>query len=225
MEGEIDAGVYNHAGPEIGVASTKAFLSQLIVLILMVVFMTKNKGKNNNELLSELEKIPEKMEKILKQSFKIKRIAEKYKKYKNFLFLGRRFNFPTALEGALKLKEISYIHAEGCPASEMKHGPIAMIDKHFPSVMIMPNNSVYDKMYSNLEEIKARNGPIIVIATEGNRKIKSAVDDVLYIPKTIEALSPLLAIIPLQLFAYYIGDALGLNVDKPRNLAKSVTVE
>ncbi len=219
---ETDAGIYNHAGPEIGVASTKAFLSQITILVLMTEYLAKNK---HPEILAELQKIPEKIATILQQAEKIKTLAEKYAHYKNFIFLGRRFNYPTALEGALKLKEISYIHAEGYGAGELKHGPIAMINLEFPTVAIATQNSVSEKMHSNLEEIKARSGPILAIATEGDNKISSISNDVFYIPATIEALEPLLTVVPLQLFAYYIGTKLGHNVDKPRNLAKSVTVE
>ena len=221
---ETDAGVYNHAGPEIGVASTKAFLSQLTVLIMMAVYLSKNKN-SSKKLLEELEKIPKKIEIILAQSAKLEKLAEKYKNYKNFLFLGRRYNYPVALEGALKLKEISYIHAEGYGAGEMKHGPIAMITENFPTMAIIPQNSVSEKMISNLEEIKARKGPIFAITTEENKEISSLTKDIFYIPKTIEPLEPLLTIVPLQLFAYYIGTKKGFDVDKPRNLAKSVTVE
>src|SRR3989344_3511869 len=221
---ETDAGVYNHAGPEIGVASTKAFLSQLTVLIMMAVYLSKNKN-SSKKLLEELEKIPKKIEIILAQSAKLEKLAEKYKNYKNFLFLGRRYNYPLALEGALKLKEISYIHAEGYGAGVMKHGPIAMITENFPTMAIIPQNSVSEKMISNLEEIKARKGPIFAITTEENKEISSLTKDIFYIPKTIEPLDPLLTIVPLQLFAYYIGTKKGFDVDKPRNLAKSVTVE
>ena len=221
---ETDAGVYNHAGPEIGVASTKAFLSQLTVLILMAIYLSKNKH-SSKALLQELEKIPKKIETILTQSAKLEKLAEKYKDYKNFLFLGRRYNYPVALEGALKLKETSYIHAEGYGAGEMKHGPIAMISQNFPTMAIVPQNSVSEKMFSNLEEIRARKGPIFAIATEGDEKILSLADDVFYVPKTMEPLEPLLTVVPLQLFAYYVGTKRGFDVDKPRNLAKSVTVE
>lgn len=221
---ETDAGVYNHAGPEIGVASTKAFLSQLTILTLMALYLSKDKSPSQ-ALLQELERIPEKIRTILTQSQKLEKLAEKYKDYANFLFLGRRYNYPVALEGALKLKEISYIHAEGYGAGEMKHGPIAMISPDFPTMAIVPQNSVSEKMFSNLEEIRARRGPICAIATEGNEKILSLADDVFYVPKTIEPLEPLLTVVPLQLFAYYVGTKRGFDVDKPRNLAKSVTVE
>ncbi len=223
---ETDAGVYNHAGPEIGVASTKAFISQLTILILMAVYLSKsNENSYNNTLLQELKKIPKKMQTILNRSDEIEKLAEKYKDYDNFLFLGRRYNYPVALEGALKLKEVSYIHAEGCSAGEMKHGPIAMISEDFPTMAIVPQNNISEKMLSNLEEIKARGGPIFAIATEGDKRITSLANDTFFIPKTIEPLEPLLTVIPLQLLAYYIGTKRGFDVDKPRNLAKSVTVE
>lgn len=223
---ETNAGVYNHAGPEIGVASTKAFISQLIILTLMSVYLSKSNGHlTNHALLQELEEIPEKIKTILSRSTELEKLAGKYKNYDNFLFLGRRYNYPVALEGALKLKEISYIHAEGYGAGEMKHGPIAMISENFPTMAIVPQNSVSEKMFSNLEEIKARKGPIFAIATEGDKGITSLANDVFFIPKTIEPLEPLLTIVPLQLFAYYVGTKRGFDVDKPRNLAKSVTVE
>lgn len=221
---ETDAGVYNHAGPEIGVASTKAFLSQLTVLSLMAAYLAKDKSKCL-ELLQELEKIPGKIKKILSQSGRIEKLAEKYKDYDNFLFLGRRYTYPVALEGALKLKEVSYIHAEGYGAGEMKHGPIAMIAQDFPTFAIVPQNSMSKKMLSNLAEIKARKGMILAIATEGDQEISALSDDVIYLPKTIEPLEPLLTVVPLQLFAYHAGVKRGFDVDKPRNLAKSVTVE
>ena len=219
-----DAGVYNHAGPEIGVASTKAFLSQLTVLAMMAIFLSKDTS-STRMLLEELEKIPKKIKTILAQSTSLIKLAEKYKDYENFLFLGRRYNYPVALEGALKLKEISYIHAEGYGAGEMKHGPIAMISKDFPTMAIVPQNSVSEKMFSNLEEIKARKGPILAIATEGDTEILSITSDVFFVPKTIESFEPFLTVVPLQLFSYYIGTKRGFDVDKPRNLAKSVTVE
>jgi glucosamine--fructose-6-phosphate aminotransferase (isomerizing) len=184
--------------------------------------MSKAMGK---QIAAEILALPLKMRRILRAKEKIKEIAAKYSKYDNFLFLGRKYGFPVALEGALKLKEISYVHAEGCSAGEMKHGPIALVDKNFPSVFIAPRDSVYEKMVSNMEEIKARDGKIIAIATEGDEMIKKIADDVIYIPKTLELISPLLSIIPLQLFAYYMAVLRGCDVDKPRNLAKSVTVE
>lgn len=222
---KTDAGIYNHAGPEIGVASTKAFLSQLTILTLMALYMTDKKKSIHFELMKEMVRIPNKIEKILKNAKQMEKLAEKYKDYRDFLFMGRRYNYPLALEGALKLKEVSYVHAEGYGAGEMKHGPIAMIGPDFPTCAIVPQNSVSDKMYSNIEEIKTRGGPVLAIATEGDKEISSIADDVFYIPKTLEPLEPILAVVPLQLLAYYIGTALGHNVDKPRNLAKSVTVE
>ncbi|MEK7587174.1 MAG: glutamine--fructose-6-phosphate transaminase (isomerizing) [Patescibacteria group bacterium] len=222
---ETKAGVYNHAGPEIGVASTKAFLSQLTTLLLMAIYFAKDKKSFPKNLLHEIENIPAKIERILAQAKLVEKIANKYKNFNHFLFLGRRYNYPTALEGALKLKEISYIHAEGYGAGEMKHGPIAMISKDFPTLAIMPKNGVADKMHSNLEEIKARGGPIVAVATEGDELVSLLTSDVLWIPSTLEMLEPLLAVVPLQLFAYYIGTQRGFNVDRPRNLAKSVTVE
>ena len=221
---DTDAGIYNHAGPEIGVASTKAFLSQVTCLLLMALYMEKD-GMKHKELLLELKNIPDKIEKILMQSALVENLAEKYKAYENFLFLGRRYNYPAALEGALKLKEVSYIHAEGCGAGEMKHGPLAMIGPNFPTMAIAPKNGISEKVSSNLEEIKARRGPIVVIATEGDEEISHVANDIIRIPPTVEALEPLLASVPLQLFAYYAGVKKGYDVDKPRNLAKSVTVE
>ena len=176
-------------------------------------------------IVKELKRIPDLMRKILEQNDSIERLAKKYQKYENFLYLGRKYNLPVALEGALKLKEISYVHAEGYGAGEMKHGPIAMIDKNFPSVFIAPQDSVYEKMLSNIEEVRARRGPVIAVATEGDEKIRELADDVIYIPKTLEMLTPLLSVVPLQLFAYHLGVMRGYDVDKPRNLAKSVTVE
>ena len=190
----------------------------------MAAYFAKDKHANE-PILAELEKIPEKIQQILGQSAIIETLAEKYKNHENFLFLGRRYNYPVALEGALKLKEISYIHAEGYGAGEMKHGPLAMISQDFPTLAIIPQNGVSEKMLSNLEEIKARRGPILAIASEGDKKVSSVADDVIYIPKTIEPLEPFLTVVPLQLFAYYMGTKRGFNVDRPRNLAKSVTVE
>ncbi len=222
---ETIAGVYNHAGPEIGVASTKAFLSQLGVLAQMAIFLSANKAKLHKEVIAELANIPAKINTILKKSDQIKSLAQKYIKYQNFIYLGRGHNYPTALEGALKLKEISYVHAEGYAGGEMKHGPIALIDEGFPVIALATKNRVYEKMISNLEEIKARRGLILAIATAGDRHIAKLVNDVFYVPKTHEMLEPLLNIIPLQLFAYHFGVLRGHDVDKPRNLAKSVTVE
>ncbi len=225
---ETDAGVYNHIGPEIGVASTKAFTSQLTILALLTLFLGRQRQMSlvtGQKITKEIKRLPELIEKILKESGQIKKLARKYYKARDFLFLGRKYNYPIAMEGALKLKEISYIHAEGYAAGEMKHGPLAMIDKDFPTFGIAPSDSVYEKMVSNLEEIKARGGPILVLATEGNKEIKKLTNDVIYIPKTLEMLTPILAVIPLQFFAYHCATLKGLDVDKPRNLAKSVTVE
>lgn len=225
---ETDAGIYNHAGPEIGVASTKAFISQMTVFALLTIFLGRQRNMSlvtGKRIAKELGLISKKMHLVLDNNKKIKAIAKKYHKYNNFLYLGRKYNMPIAFEGALKLKEISYIHAEGYSAGEMKHGSIAMIDENFPSVVIVPSDSVYEKVESNIEEIKARKGRVIAIATSGNKQIRKLVDDVIYIPKTLEMLTPLLSIVPLHLFAYYIGVLRGNDVDKPRNLAKSVTVE
>lgn len=225
---ETDAGVYNHAGPEIGVASTKAFVSQLAVLSLLGLFIGRQRDMSlvmGRRIAAELSALPEKMRRILKESPNIKKIARKYHKYDHFLYLGRKYNYPVALEGALKLKEVSYIHAEGYGAGEMKHGPIAMIDTNFPTMVIAPSDSMYEKVVSNIQEIKARSGKVIAIATEGDNQIKKIVNDVIYIPKTLEMLTPILSVMPLHLFAYYVGVMRGYDVDKPRNLAKSVTVE
>ena len=225
---ESEAGVYTHAGPEIGVASTKAFTSQLVVLALITLLLARKKNMSLAEgksIAEELQKIPEKINKILDMNQSIERIAEDFKDARNFLYLGRGFNFPVALEGALKLKEISYIHAEGYPAAEMKHGPIALIDNDMPAVFIAPRDTNYDKILSNIEEVKARNGRIIAIASENDGDIDHLVDFTIKIPDTIRMLTPLLAVIPLQLLAYHIAVKKGLNVDQPRNLAKSVTVE
>ncbi len=225
---ETDAGVYNHAGPEIGVASTKAFLSQLEVLALLTIFLGRQRHLSDTEakrIAKELASIPEKVEKILKNVEPIKRAAERLKGATNALYIGRKYNMPIALEGALKLKEVSYVHAEGYGAGEMKHGPIAMIEPSFPTVAIAPRDSVYAKMISNIEEIKARKGPVIAVATEGDTEIAKKADEVIHIPETHEMLTPILSVVPLQLLAYYVGVAKGYNVDRPRNLAKSVTVE
>ncbi len=225
---EVDIGVYNHAGSEIGVASTKAFVSQLSVLALLSLFLGRQRNislSTGRKMAEELVALPKKMEEVLKLNGQIKKIARKYYKYNNFLYLGRKYNYPIALEGALKLKEISYIHAEGYGAGEMKHGPIALIDKNMPTVVIAPSDSVYEKVMSNIQEIKARRGKVIVIATKGDKEIAKIVDDVIYIPKTLEMLTPILSVMPLHLFAYHVGVMRGHDVDKPRNLAKSVTVE
>lgn len=225
---ESEAGVYTHAGPEIGVASTKAFTSQLVVLALITLLLARKRNMSLADgkcIAEELEKIPEKINKILELNESIEKIAEIFKDAKNFLYLGRGFNFPVALEGALKLKEISYIHAEGYPAAEMKHGPIALIDDNMPAVFIAPKDTNYDKILSNIEEVKARSGKIIAIASERDGNIDHLVDYTIKIPDTLRMLTPLLTVIPLQLLAYHIAVKKGLNVDQPRNLAKSVTVE
>lgn len=224
-----DAGSYTHAGPEIGVASTKAFTAQVTVLSLMALSLAQAKGTLSDskfrQLLVELNSIPEKVEKMLQSENQIKTIAEIFKNARNFLYLGRGYNFPVALEGALKLKEISYIHAEGYPAAEMKHGPIALIDEEMPVVVIATKHGNYEKVVSNIEEVKARNGKIIAIVTEGDTAVKAIADFVIEVPESEDALSPLLTTIPLQLLSYYIAIMRGCNVDQPRNLAKSVTVE
>ncbi len=225
---ETDAGVYNHAGPEIGVASTKAFISQLEVLALVALFLGRARGlsrERGRELVRAVADLPDKVRAILSTRDRIREVAEEYLGYDDFMYIGRKHNLSTAYEGALKLKEVSYVHAEGYGAGEMKHGPIAMIDDLFPTVAIMPRDSVYDKMRSNVEEVRARGGRVLALTTEGNTEIEAIADEALYIPSTIEPLSPVLANIPLQLFAYYQGVARGFNVDRPRNLAKSVTVE
>lgn len=224
-----DAGAYTHAGPEIGVASTKAFTAQVTVLALMAVGMAKLRGTMNPLALTafyqEMESIPEKIEKALLLNDEIVKLAAEYKDAKNFLYLGRGYNFPVALEGALKLKEISYIHAEGYPAAEMKHGPIALIDEEMPVVVIATNSEHYEKVVSNIQEVKARKGKVIAIVSEGNNGLNDMVDHVIQVPETIEALSPLINTVPLQLLSYHIAVMRGCNVDQPRNLAKSVTVE
>jgi len=225
---EVDGGTYMHAGPEIGVAATKTFTSQVTMMTLLAVLMGRMRhlaSTRGDEILRALEEIPSKMEKVLKQSDTIAAVAKKYCEANSFLFLGRQLNFPVALEGALKLKEISYIHAEGYPAAEMKHGPIALIDPRTPSVFICPKGPVYEKVMANIEEVKARKGPVIAVATEGDAAIGKRADDVIYIPDTLECLQPLLTVLPLQLLAYHIAVLRGCDVDKPRNLAKSVTVE
>jgi glucosamine--fructose-6-phosphate aminotransferase (isomerizing) len=225
---ETDAGIYIRSGPEIAVASTKATTSQIAALALLTLFFGRQKDMAlvmGQRIAKELVKIPDLVKKILEQDSQIKELAEKYKDFNNFMYIGRKYDYPTAREGAHKIKEVAYVHAEGCRGGELKHCELALIDDNFPTVAICPSNSVYEKMVSNIEEIKARGGPVIAIATEGNEEIKKLVDDAIYIPKTLEMLTPILALIPLQLFAYYSGVLRGYNVDKPRNLAKSVTVE
>ncbi|MDI9256281.1 glutamine--fructose-6-phosphate transaminase (isomerizing) [Flavobacterium sedimenticola] len=226
---ETNAGAYTHAGPEIGVASTKAFTTQITVLTMIALRLAKAKGTLSNSdfhrYLQELEVIPEKVQEALETNDKAKEIAEKFKDASNCLYLGRGYNFPVALEGALKLKEISYIHAEGYPAAEMKHGPIALIDEQMPVVVIAPKQGHYDKVVSNIQEIKSRSGKIIAVVTKGDIQVKDLADHIIEIPETSDALSPLITTIPLQLLSYHIAVMRGCNVDQPRNLAKSVTVE
>jgi glucosamine--fructose-6-phosphate aminotransferase (isomerizing) len=224
-----DAGAYTHAGPEIGVASTKAFTGQLVVLMMMALKLGHAKGtlstKDYQALLLELEQVPDNIKEILGKQEQIKLIAEKYKDARDFLFLGRGYNFPIALEGALKLKEISYIHAEGYPAAEMKHGPIALVDDQLPVLFVATRDACYEKIVSNIQEIKARKGKVIAVVSKGDTVIPGLANDVIEVPEVHEAIAPLLNVIPLQLLSYYTGVAKGLDVDKPRNLAKSVTVE
>ncbi|MCK6649227.1 MAG: isomerizing glutamine--fructose-6-phosphate transaminase, partial [Bacteroidia bacterium] len=223
------AGSYTHAGPEIGVASTKAFTAQVTVLTLMALRIAYRKGTISasrfHELLSELEAIPGKVEKVLETNKNIQKIAKIYKDSSNALYLGRGYSFPVALEGALKLKEISYIHAEGYPAAEMKHGPIALIDEEMPVFVIATKGTSYEKVVSNIQEVKARKGKIIAIVTEGDTQVKEMADYTIEIPETDEILVPLVSVVPLQLLSYHIAVMRGCNVDQPRNLAKSVTVE
>ncbi|MCU4174467.1 glutamine--fructose-6-phosphate transaminase (isomerizing) [Carboxylicivirga sp. N1Y90] len=226
---ETDAGVYTHAGPEIGVASTKAFSSQVTVLTMMAMLLGKTKGElSPNEyqhLIKQMTEVPDKIKTILQSEAEIKTIAETYKDANNALYLGRGYLFPVALEGALKLKEISYIHAEGYPAAEMKHGPIALIDENMPVFVIATKDKSYEKIVSNIQEVKARNGKVIAIVTEGDDVIKKMADHVIEVPDCHEAVAPLLTVIPLQFISYHIAVMRGCNVDQPRNLAKSVTVE
>jgi len=225
---ESDGGVYIHAGPEIGVASTKAFTGQVAVLTLLTLALGRLREMSAEagiQLARELDAIPGKMERILERSDAIRAIAESYCHHNNFLYLGRGYQFPVALEGALKLKEISYIHAEGYPAAEMKHGPIALIDEHMPVVFLSTRDSAYDKVMSNIMEVRARKGAIVAVATDGDTEIAHHADHVIYVPQTLSMLQPLLTVIPLQLLAYHIAVLRGCDVDQPRNLAKSVTVE
>jgi glucosamine--fructose-6-phosphate aminotransferase (isomerizing) len=225
---ESDGGVYIHAGPEIGVASTKAFTSQVTVLALLTLALGRQRAmslETGLALTSALDAIPHKIERILERSDAVKEIAQRYKKHNNFLYLGRGYNFPVALEGALKLKEISYVHAEGYPAAEMKHGPIALIDDQMPVVFICTRDAAYDKVVNNMMEVRARKGNILAIATDGDETVRGLADHVIYVPQTLPMLQPLLSVIPLQLLAYHIAVLRGCDVDQPRNLAKSVTVE
>jgi glucosamine--fructose-6-phosphate aminotransferase (isomerizing) len=225
---ETDAGVYNHAGPEVGVASTKVFTSQLTVLALLALYLGRQRDMSmvmGKRIVEELQALPTLIEKILEQRPAIEAVAAKFRDAKNFYYLGRKYNFPMALEGALKLKEISYIHGEGAASGELKHGPLAVIDPAFPTFFMAPLDSVYEKNISNMQEVKARSGRIVAIATEGDEQIKNVADEVIYIPKTLEMLTPILVAIPLQIFAYALAASLGYDVDRPRNLAKSVTAE
>jgi glucosamine--fructose-6-phosphate aminotransferase (isomerizing) len=220
-----DAGVYCHAGPEQAVASTKAFIAQVTVLTQIALHLSDGTTKDFKPLLKELQDLPRKAQAVLDNVETIKKAAEKYKDYKDFLLIGRHMHYPSALEGALKLKECTLIHAEGYAAGEMKHGPLAMIDENFPTLAIVTDSVLAEKTHSNIEEIRARKGPVIAIATEGNTSVAKIADDVIYVPATMEHTAPILVAIAIQLFAYYIAVARGLNVDRPRNLAKSVTVE
>jgi glucosamine--fructose-6-phosphate aminotransferase (isomerizing) len=225
---EADGGVYLHAGPEIGVASTKAFTSQVAVLAMLALYFGRTRHLSSiqgTKMIRKLRAMPDVLRKTLSCDDAVRRIAERYAHVNNFLYLGRQYHFPVALEGALKLKEISYIHAEGYPAAEMKHGPIALVDPETPSVFLMPGGAVYDKVMSNLEEVKARGGPVIAVATEGDEEAACRADEVIYVPEVAEFLQPLVTVVPLQLLAYHIAVLRGCDVDKPRNLAKSVTVE
>lgn len=225
---ETDAGIYNHAGPEISVASTKAMISQISVLVLLAVYLGRQRAlsvSEGKEILEDLISIPEKIEHILLGRERIQEVAEQYVSAKDFLYIGRTYQYPIALEGALKLKELAYVHAEGYSAGEMKHGPIAMIDEQFPTIAIALHGPLYEKMISNMQEIRARKGKIIALVTEGDTQSTNIADAILYIPSMREILSPILSVVPLHLFAYYLARAKGNNVDRPRNLAKSVTVE
>jgi glutamine---fructose-6-phosphate transaminase (isomerizing) len=225
---ETDAGVHNHAGPEIGVASTKAFISQIVVLALIALFLGRLRGlsaREGKKLANALVELPDKVREVLDQMRTVETIAKKYAGASDALYIGRKYQCPVAYEGALKLKEISYLHAEGYGAGEMKHGPLALIDGSFPTIALAPKDSLYEKTCSNIEEIRARGGPIVAITTVGNEDMHRIADDVMFVPQTLEALLPVLTTIPLQLFAYYVARERGLPIDKPRNLAKSVTVE
>ncbi len=225
---ETDAGVYNHAGPEVAVASTKAFISQLTVFVLLTLLIGREKGmtqEEGEEIAAGLEKLPEILEKYLKDTKAIEVVAKKYANYRDAMFIGRKFHTPIAYEGSLKLKEVTYIHAEAYAGGELKHGSIAMLDENFPLVAIVPKDDVYEKMISNIEEVRARKAPVLAIGTEGDADLEKVADDVLHIPKVHPILQPVVTTVPMQLLAYYIGIEKGLNVDRPRNLAKSVTVE
>jgi glutamine---fructose-6-phosphate transaminase (isomerizing) len=225
---ETDAGIYTRCGPEIGVASTKAFTSQVATLVLFTLFMGRQRHltiTTGQRIVKDLLRMPEMIKQTLQCEEQVKQLAVKYQGFDNFLYLGRKYNYPIAREGAHKIKEAAYVHAEGCRGGEPKHCELALVSPKFPSVCIIPSDSVYEKMVSNIQEIKARNGPVIAIATEGNHEIQNLADDVIYIPATMELLTPILSVIPLQLFAYHFAVLRGCDIDKPRNLAKSVTVE
>jgi glucosamine--fructose-6-phosphate aminotransferase (isomerizing) len=225
---EVDAGVYNHAGPEVAVASTKAFISQLTAFALVTLFMARERGMSKAdglEIAKAISELPDLLRSVLKNTKPIEKIAKKYAKYRDFMYIGRTSHSPIAYEGSLKLKEVTYIHAEAYAGGELKHGPIAMLDKDFPVLALAPQDNVYEKMVSNIEEVRARSAPVIALATEGDLNITAVADDVIYTPKTHPLLQPIVSVLPLQLFAYYVGVAKELNVDRPRNLAKSVTVE
>lgn len=225
---ETDAGIYNHAGPEIAVASTKAFISQLTVFVLLTIFIARENGmseKEGKQILSDLKKLPDTIREYLKDTSEVKRVAKKYARYRDAMYIGRKFHAPIAYEGSLKLKEVTYIHAEAYAAGELKHGSIAMLDENFPVIALCPVDDVYEKMISSVEEVRARKAPVLAVATAGDRHIAEVADDVIFVPKVHPILQPIICTIPLQLLAYYIGVEKGLNVDRPRNLAKSVTVE
>ncbi len=223
-----DGGVYLHAGPEIGVASTKAYTSQCCVLAMLALYFGRTRHlsfERGREIIEELRRLPAAVQQALTCDTQVREVAKKYHQATNVLYLGRQFNFPTALEGALKLKEISYVHAEGYPAAEMKHGPIALVDEATPSVFIIPHGTTYDKVMANMEEVKARGGPIIAVASHDDPQVDAIADDVIHVPNVPEFLQPIITVIPLQLLSYHIALLRGCDVDKPRNLAKSVTVE
>jgi glucosamine--fructose-6-phosphate aminotransferase (isomerizing) len=225
---EVDGGTYIHAGPEIGVASTKAFTCQIVALALLTLRLGRLRSMSvlqGREIVEAMRRLPDQVRTVLARADEIERIAETYALAQNALFLGRGYNFPVALEGALKLKEISYIHAEGYPAAEMKHGPIALIDEMMPVICVAPSDGVYQKIVSNVQEVKARHARVLAVVTEGDEEITRLADQIVTIPKTLDALTPVLSVIPLQLLAYYVAVKRGCDVDQPRNLAKSVTVE
>lgn len=223
-----DAGVYNHVGPEVSIASSKAVVSQIVVMILFTLLIGREKDmdeKTGKEIVAALQELPAQIQKVLDQHKEIKTIAEKYAQYKDAMYIGRKFHAPIAYEGSLKLKEVTYVHAEAYAAGELKHGSIALLDESFPVIALAPQDDVYEKMISNIEEVRARKAPVIVIATEGDTEVQKVADDVIYVPKAHPIVQPIVSVIPTYLFAYYVGVAKGLNVDRPRNLAKSVTVE